>query len=100
MKKAVTPEQCNRFKPFCRKNDNLSAKLLVEFINTTAGINKFLLAGVEGMTLCANIYVNIFFGRSGGVFRTASANDHGIIVGGMKSFFHSFHLFLFLFTLR
>ena len=100
MKKAVTPEQCNRFYPFYAGNTpvNLSAKLLVELVDTTAGINEFLLAGIEGMALCANIHVDVVLGGSGGVFRTASANDHGILVGGMKSFFHCFHLFLFLFT--
>ena len=72
----------------------------LELDNTSAGVNKLLFAGVEGMALCANVHVEVFLGGSGGVFRTASANDHGILVGGMKSFFHSFHLFLFLFTLR
>ena len=72
----------------------------IEFVDTSASLYLLLLAGIEGMALCANVNVDILFRGSGGVFRTASANDHGILVGGMKSFFHSFHLFLFLFTPR
>ena len=79
----------------------LKVVLSLELVNTAACvIGELLLAGKEGMALCANVNVDILFRGSGGVFRTASANDHGILVGGMKSFFHSFHLFLFLFTLR
>ena len=88
-KKAV----CNK-PPFWHLILLLKTETTVEAINTSAGVNQFLLASVEGMALGANF--NVDFGLSGTSVDnlTASAGDGAIHIVGMDSLFHSFHLFL------
>jgi|OM-RGC.v1.033664392 hypothetical protein len=43
--------------------DGPSTKALVEAVDSTTGINHFLLSGVEGVTLLAHIYRKIFATR-------------------------------------
>lgn len=68
----------------------LSAEVefLFEFVNSAAGINEFLFAGIEGMTFRAYIYLDILFYRLGNIFGTASTLDGCGFVFGMDSLFH------------
>lgn len=62
---------------------------LVELINTTAHVNKLLLAREERMTLGANF--NLHFpavGRLGLYHVSASADDGNVFIGRMNSCLH------------
>ena len=70
----------------------LNAVLLVELINTTAGINELLLAGVEGMALGADFNGDALTGRTGLDGCAACALDNGGLVIRMDSFLHGTYL--------
>ena len=80
---------------FCPHTKLLFAcfKTLLELVNTTTGIDKLLLAGVEGVALGANFNVNI--AALGGLRLydlTACTNNLASLVLGMDALFHFFHL--------
>ena len=68
----------------------LDAVLLVELINTTAGINELLLAGVEGVALGADFNGDALTGGTGLDGCTACALDNGGLVIRMDACFHCF----------
>ena len=71
----------------------LQAELLVELVNTTAGVNQLLLAGVERMALGADFDENILLGGAGLIGGATSAADNGGLIVRMDSGFHNnFHL--------
>lgn len=78
----------------CRRillnNVTISAevKFLLELIYPSARINKFMFAGIEGMTFRAYIYLNIVFNRLGNIFGTASTLDGCGFVIGMDALLH------------
>ena len=66
-----------------------SFESLLELINTSACIDKLLLAGEEGMALRANL--NSYLASLGGLSNdglAACALDHALFVFGLNSFFH------------
>ena len=66
-------------------------KSLLELVNTTAGINKLLLTGEEGMALGANFNSHLAaLGGTGNDGFAASALDDTLYVIGMDSAFHFF----------
>ena len=72
----------------------LKSEFLVELFNTAAGIDKLLLAGIEGVTFRANL--NRYVLLCGACFDdfAASTPDRGLLVLGMDTFLHYVHLFL------
>ncbi len=85
-------------------NVNLKPRFLsdiisfLELINTTARIDKFLLAGKEGMTLIANVHLErfYFFGSTRFEGRAACAHYRYLVIFGMYIGLHSIHLAVFL----
>ena len=71
-------EQCRLF----------HAVTLLELINTSAAVNEFLAAGVEGVTLGADFNSDILLGRPGLKHGTTSAADCGLLIIGMDSLLH------------
>ena len=71
----------------------LDAVLLIELINTAAGINELLLAGVEGMALAANFDTDLGTGRTGLDHIAAGAGDGAIHIVRMDTCLHCVHLF-------
>ena len=68
-----------------------SFQSLLELVNTTAGINKLLLTGEEGMALGANFNSHLAaLGGTGNDGFAASALDDTLYVIGMDSAFHFF----------
>ena len=67
----------------------LDAVLLVELVNTAAGVDQLLLAGVEGVALGADFHGDVLLGGAGLDDGAASALDGGLLVIGMDSFLHS-----------
>jgi hypothetical protein len=70
-----------------------AAETLIESIDSTAGIQHFLFAGIERMALGANVYVNILSQRGAGhdhIAATAGSGNLG--VGGMDIGFHKITL--------
>ena len=68
-------------------------KSSLELVKTTACIDKLLLTGVEGMALGTNF--NSDFASLGGTSLNdlaASADNLALLVCGMDSLFHLFHL--------
>lgn len=66
-----------------------AAETLGEAVNTTTGINHFLLAGVEGVTCAAHVYVERSAqGRCSGKFITAAASHVHRCIIGMNFWFH------------
>ena len=64
----------------------------VELINTSAGLSCFLRTGIERMALGADLNVDLGFGRTC-YERVAAVAGYGcLIILGMDSFFHFFHL--------
>ena len=61
---------------------------LLEAINTSASINKLLLAGVERMALGADIHLHLFFGGAGLECFTAYAANDALAILGMNVFLH------------
>lgn len=72
----------------------LETETTVEAINTSAGVNQFLLASVERMALGANFNSDFRLGRMSLDHFATSAGDGAFYVIGMNTVFHSFHLFL------
>ena len=70
----------------------LHAIALLEAINTSAGINQFLLAAEERMALRANIDAQFLFDRTGFKGFTTNAAYNGLAVIGMDLLFHGSHL--------
>ena len=66
----------------------LDAVLLVELINTAAGVDQLLLAGVEGVAVGADLNGDILLGGAGLDDGAASAANRGLLVLGMNSFLH------------
>jgi len=82
------------FNPFIISEQKLlETELLVELINTTAGINKLLLSGIEGVTLGADFNLDILLCAARFNDLTTSTSDSGLLIIGMDSFLHVFHLF-------
>lgn len=63
-------------------------ELLLELINTSACINKFLLAGEERMAFGTNINLNVVFNRLGNIFGATSTLDGSGLVIGMDTLLH------------
>ena len=77
-------EQCRLF----------HAVTLLELINTSAAVNEFLAAGVEGVALGAHLNTDLRFRGTGVDDLTAGAGDGGLLVVGMYILLHlQFHLF-------
>ncbi len=66
----------------------LDAVLLVELVNTTAGVDQLLLAGVERVALRADFNGDVGLGGAGLYNGTASALDGGLLIIRMDSFLH------------
>ena len=73
------------------------AKLLIELINTTAGIDQLLLACIKGVTLGTDLDFDVLLRASRFNNLPASAPYSGLLVIGMYPFLHSVHLFLNIF---
>ena len=69
---------------------------LLELVNTSAGINKLLLAGKEGMALRANFNSDLVaalrVGGTSGYGLAASALDCYLFILGMDTLLHNKHL--------
>ena len=63
-------------------------ELLLELINSTACINKLLLAGEEGMAFGTNINLNVILNGLGNIFSATSTLDSGGLVIGMETLLH------------
>ena len=72
----------------CSAKGLLQTETLLEAIHTAAGINELLLAGVEGMTLRADIHLQFLLGRTGFKRLTAHAANDTLAVLGMNLFLH------------
>ena len=70
----------------------LQVETLLEAVNTAAGINQLLLAGIEGMAVAADFHADIGLGGTGLELVTTSALDGGHLIVGMDTLFHLFHL--------
>ena len=68
----------------------LETVFLVEFINTTAGIYEFLLAGIKRVALGADLNGDVLLGGACLNDGTASTFNSGLLVVGMYSFLHFF----------
>ena len=66
----------------------LDAVLLVELINTAAGVDQLLLAGVEGVAVGADFNGDVLLGGAGLDDGAAGASDGGLLILGMDSFLH------------
>lgn len=73
----------------------VDAVLSVELIDTAAGGCRLLLAGIESMALGADLHVNLLLGRTGNKLIAAVAGYLCLIIGGMDTLSHDFHLFTF-----
>ncbi len=70
----------------------LHAVTLLELINTSAAVNEFLAAGVEGVALGADFNLELaLYGTALEGF-TACATDDAFAVGRMDVLFHNFLL--------
>ena len=72
----------------------LQAKLLVEAVNASAGVNQLLLAGIERVALGANFDLDVLLGGAGLNDFAASTTDRRLFVFRMDTFLHHIHLFL------
>ena len=61
---------------------------LLEFLDTAGGVDEFLLAGEEGVTLGANFYFYILLGRPNFNLITTGTSSCGHTILGMYFFFH------------
>ena len=73
-----------------KNRDFLSAETTIELVDTSAGFNLLLLAGVERVALGANVeFQNVaFLGRAGYEGSSASAHGGDFMIIGMYIFFH------------
>jgi len=67
-------------------------ELLLETIYTSAGIHEFLLAREKRMALGANFNTDVALGRTGFDYLAAGTSDSSLLIVGMDSFLHRFHL--------
>ena len=65
----------------------IHTETLLESVNTSAGINKFLLTGEKRMAFRTNINADIFFSRTSFVLGAASTFYGRLFVLGMYAFF-------------
>jgi hypothetical protein len=65
-----------------------SCETLLELVNTSAGVNKLLLAGEERVALGANFNAEIALGGTARNFVAACASDNAFFVFGMDAFLH------------
>ena len=65
----------------------LTAETLVEALNTSAGVNQLLLAGIERVALGADFNTNILLGGTSLNYIAASALDGGRLIIGMNALF-------------
>lgn len=72
----------------------LNVETLLESVNTSACINKLLLACVERMALRADFNLNILLCGASIDHIAASAGNSGIIILRMDTFFHFYTSFL------
>ena len=70
----------------------LQAVFLVETVNTSTGVNKLLLAGVEGMALRADFNLDVLLCGTGCENVATGTADRSLFVLGMDTFLHEFHL--------
>jgi hypothetical protein len=70
----------------------LQAKLLVELVNTSAGVYQLLFARVKGVTLGADFDFDIFLRATRFDNLSASALNSRLPVVRVDSFFHYAHL--------
>ncbi len=66
----------------------------LESVNTTAGVDKLLLARKERMAVGANIHAKVFLGGGSLNNFAACATDRRLLILGMNTLFHSCHLFI------
>ena len=66
----------------------LNAVLLVELINTSAGVNELLAAGVERMALGADFNGDVLLGAACLIDGAACAADNCRLIVGMDAFLH------------
>ena len=71
-----------------RSDRLLQAVLLVELVHASAGVNQFLLAGIEGVALGADFNRDVLFGGASLNDIAAGAADSGRLVFGMNTLFH------------
>lgn len=66
------------------------AEFLVEFVHTAGGVDDFLLAGVEGVALGANLDSEVFFShrRFGNEFVAARAGNVYVVIFWVNALFH------------
>ena len=62
---------------------------LLELINTSAAVNEFLAAGVEGVALGADLDGDVLLRGAGLIHGAAGAADRGRLVIRMETVFHS-----------
>ncbi len=75
---------------FCTRQ---TAEALLEFVDTTAGINHFLLTREEGMALVAHVNVNVFAqGRAGLMDSATGARNGDRAIRWMDICFHFIYL--------
>lgn len=70
------------------------AVFLIELVNTSARLRRFLLAGVERMAFGANLNVDVLLRGAGHKRVPAVACNGCLMVIRMDSFSHDFHLFI------
>ena len=71
----------------------LKTVTLLETIDTAAGVNQLLLAGVERVALGADFNAQLLLGGTGDESVTADAGDGNLLILRMDAFLHDFHLF-------
>lgn len=84
----------------CARNPNLvfsvllrfDAVLTIELVDTSSGGRSLLLSGVERMALGADLHVDLFLRRAGHELVAAVADHLCLVILGMDSVFHLFHL--------
>ena len=68
-------------------------EFFIKSVDTSAGIDKLLLTGKKRMALGANLDTDVLLGRTSLDHLAASAGNGGLLVVGMNTFLHDFHLF-------
>ena len=74
--------------PLCDFLRSIELKSLLESVNTSAGINKLLLAGEERMALGADFYLDILLCGTGLYNVAASAGYGSLLIIRMDALFH------------
>ena len=71
----------------------LHAVALLEAIDTAAGVNELLLAGVVRVALGADFNAQLLLGGTGDESVAANAGHGNLLILRMDAFLHVFHLF-------